>query len=445
MEQGSYIKRRKPERRGSRSRRGLFSLFLLAWACVSEAAPIRNVIICIGDGMGPGQVAAARCYAGTNLFFESFPYQSRITTFEANGYITDSAAAASAIATGRKVNGCVVSVALPGDASELETLLEHFKKLGKSTGLVTSSYLTDATPAAFGAHDASRYNSAQIAADYLNQTRPDVLMGGGITGLEAETVAAAGYAVVTDRVSLVELDSSLQPRVCGLFGWGFLPYEYDGLGALPSLSDMTVKALDVLGHDPDGFFLMVEGELIDIACHGNDLPRCIGETLAFDAAVNKIVQWAAGRDDTLVLVTADHETGGLAVTQDNGPGIYPEVLWATTGHTGTHVPLYGWGVNADLSGRVFDNTQVAGVARSRVPEPGESIGFERIAPEYTATRWAVASGSVYRVEHSATLSPSGWQPCGIVTAESSRVTFVHTNTTTSMQNFYRMIPVVTTP
>ncbi len=445
MEKGSTVTRHKPERHDSRSWFKVALSFLLGWACVSKAAQIRNVIVCVGDGMGPGQVAAARCYAGTNLFFEGFPYQSRMTTHNASWAVPDSAAAATAIATGLKVNSCVLSLALPGDASELETLLEHFKKSGKSTGLVTTSYLTDATPAAFGAHDESRYNFALIAADYLNQTRPDVLMGGGLTGLDAETAAAAGYAVVTDRASLVELDASLQPRVCGLFGWGYLPFEYDGLGALPSLSDMTVKALDVLRRDPDGFFLMVEGEMIDIASHGNDLPRCIGEMLAFDAAVKKIVEWAAGREDTLVLVMADHETGGLAVTQDNGPGVYPEVLWATTGHTGTPVPLYGWGVNAHLVARVFDNTQVAGVARSRVPEPAEGIGFERIAPEYTATRWAVMSGGVYRVEHSSALDPSAWQTCGIITAISSRVTFVHTNKTGTARGFYRMFPVGTSP
>ena len=417
------------------------AFFLLALADVSGAVPIRNVILCIGDGMGAGQVAAARCYAGANLFFESFPYQSWMTTSDAGGFITDSAAASTAIATGRKVYSGVISLALPGDAAELETLLEHFKKTGKCTGLVTTSYLTDATPASFGAHENSRFNAAQIASDYLCQTRPDVLLGGGYTGLDAATVAAAGYAVVTDRVSLAELDAAGSPRVCGLFGFGCLPFEYDGLGTLPSLSDMAGKALEVLAGSPDGFFLMVEGGLIDSACHGNDLPRCVGETMAFDAAVRKIVGWADGRDDTLVLVMADHETGGLAVAHDNAPGVLPEVLWTTTGHTGSPVALYGWGANAYLAGRVSDNAQVASVARSRVPQPGESIGFERIATDYTATLWATASGGVYRVEHSATLSPSAWQPCGTVTASSSRVTFVHSNAVHGSQGFYRMIPV----
>lgn len=406
----------------------------------AAAAPARNVILLIGDGMGEGQVAAARCYAGADLFFEGFPFQSRMATVDAAGGITDSAAAATAMATGRKVYAGVVSLAVPGDGGKLETLLEFFKKAGKSTGLVTTAYLTDATPACFGAHASNRYDSVQIASDYLSQTRPDVLMGGGASGLDAAAAEAAGYAVVTDRDSLAALDPALHPRVCGLFGWGYLPYEYDGLGALPSLSEMTVKALDVLGRDPDGFFLMAEGAMIDTACHGNDLARCVGETLGFEAAVRAARAWAEGRDDTLLLVAADHETGGLSVTGDNGPGTLPAVTWATAGHTESAVALYGWGLNAEWAGGVADNTQVCAVARRRVPEPGEAVGIARAAPDAVLTRWATASGGVYRVECAQRLAPQGWSACATVTATTSRLSFVHTNGEGAAQSFYRMVP-----
>lgn len=414
---------------------------VLGWASPGAAAPVRNVILFIGDGMGAGQVAAARCFAGTNLFFEGFPFQSRMTTADAGGGITDSAAAATAMATGRKVSGGVVSLAIPGDGGELETLLEFFKSAGKRTGLVTTSYLTDATPACFGAHAGSRYDSADIASDYLTQTCPDVLMGGGNAGLDAASVAAAGYAVVTDRDALAALDAGLNPRVCGLFGEGHLPFEYDGLGSLPSLSEMTLKALDVLARDPDGFFLMAEGGLVDIACHGNDLARGVGETLGFEAAVRAAVAWAEGRDDTLVLVAADHETGGLSVTADNGPGALPGVAWSTTGHTGAPVALYGWGINAHRVAGVSDNTQVCAVARSRAPEPGEAVGIERLAPDAVQTRWATASGGVYRVEYAERLQPQGWQACATLTAAVLRLSFVHTNGAGAAQGFYRMVPV----
>ena len=421
--------------------------FLLLWTSLSSAAvPIRNVIVCIGDGMGSGQVAAAHCYLGTNLIFEGFPHQRLIATLAAGDVITDSAAAATAIATGRKVNCDVISLALPGDASELETLLECFKAEGKQTGLVTSSYLTDATPAAFGAHAYSRSWLPLIASNYLHRTRPEVLLGGGSDGLDGAAAAAAGYTVVTDAASLAAVDVSGAVRVCGLFGTGHLPYAHDGLGNLPSLSAMTVKALDILDNHPAGFFLMVEGGAIDIACHESDLPRCVGEVLAFDAAVREIVSWADGRDDTLILVVGDHETGGLSVTADNGPGVLPDVSWsAGGGHTAAPVALYGWGANAERVQDATDNTQLSCIARSRVPEPGEGLALARVDSACTVTRWAVASGEVYRVEHRPSLLSSPWQTCGTVTAQSARVSFAHSNGVPQAQGFYRMIRVGTAP
>jgi len=419
-------------------------------ACLSAAAglaaPIRNVILCIGDGMGPAQVEAARCYAGTQLFFETFPYQSLITTFAAGGQLTDSAAAATAIATGYKVYEGVLSLALPGDGRELETLLEAFQSQGKSAGLVTTSYLTDATPAAFGAHETDRYNQTQIASDYLVQTRPDVLMGGGGGGeLTAAAAAAAGYQVVSDAAGLAAVDAARTARVCGLFGYWSMPYEYDGLGPFPRLTDMALKALEVLDNDPDGFFLMVEGGRIDHACHAHDLPRSVFETLAFDAVVRRLTEWAQGRGDTLILVVSDHETGGLSVLADNGAGTFPDVTWSTWGHTGTPVTLYGWGVNADLVTHVADNTGVCAVARSAALMPAVAVACERVASDRFNLTWAVSSGDVYRVEQSLALLPPDWRPSGVVTAVSTRVDVVDTNAAGRAQGYYRLISTQAAP
>ena len=351
------------------------ALFLLVLAATrpGAAAPIRNVVLCIGDGMGPEHVKAARCFAGTNLVFEAFPYQSRMTTAAAGGALTDSAAAATAMATGRKVNDGVLSLAIPGDSRELETLLEYFGKLGKSTGLVTTSYLTDATPAGFGAHESSRSNYAGIALDYFGQTRPNVLFGGGGNGMDNASAQSAGYRVATNAASLAALSGGADAHVAGLFGAGSLPYVYDGLGNLPQLSQMVEVALAVLDKDPDGFFLMVEGGRIDHASHANDLPRCVAETVAFDAAVRALVAWAQGRTDTLILVTADHETGGLTVLKDNGAGVLPDVAWGTGGHTFTQVPVYGLGVNAGLVTQTVDNVDIHAVALSDVPSPAVKV------------------------------------------------------------------------
>jgi alkaline phosphatase len=256
------------------------------------------------------------------------------------------------------VNNGVISVAIPGDGRELETVLERLRDQGKRTGLVTTAYVTHATPAGFGAHEPSRLSYSAIAGDYLNQTLPDVLLGGGSHGMTPEAAQAAGYTVVISRTAMQALNTETITRTSGQFGEDHLPYEYDGLGELPHLSEMTEVALEVLDTDPDGFFLMVEGARIDHAGHSNDLPRNILETVEFANAVAEALEWAQGRTDTLILVTADHETGGLTVLGNNGQGEWPDVSWSTTLHTGVEVPIYGWGVNAELITGTLDNTDL---------------------------------------------------------------------------------------
>ncbi|MCZ6676461.1 MAG: alkaline phosphatase [Candidatus Poribacteria bacterium] len=324
----------------------------------------KNVIICIGDGMGFEKVKAAGMYAygeaGT-LSFETFPYQAEITTHPSDSPMTDSAAAATAMATGFKVNNGVISTAIPGDGRKLHTLLESFSAHGKSTGLVSTTFITHATPAAFGAHQPLRGNLPEIAEDYLNQTRPHVLLGGGGNGMTPAAAEAAGYTVVTDRASMLGLDTPAVTRVSGQFGDTNLPYEFDGLGTLPHLSEMIATALRILANNPNGFFLMIEGGRIDHAGHSNDIQRNVCETIEFSNTVQIVLDWGMGRADTLILVTADHETGGLQVLENNGKGNFPEVSWSTGGHTTVNVPLYGWGVNAERISGVMDNTDLVGV------------------------------------------------------------------------------------
>lgn len=353
----------------------------------AKSAPLKNVIFLIGDGMGFEHVKAAGMYAngqeGT-LSFESFPYQDQLTTYPADMPITDSAAAATAIATGQKVNNGVISVALPGQGQELQTLLELFKDQGKVTGLLTTTFISHATPAAFGAHEPSRNNYSEIVDDYLTQTRPNLLFGGTNNSGQAMTQTRAenaGYSVVTDRASLQALDTGLYTDqsntfISGQFPGpsGHMPYEYTDAAeyaTLPHLAEMTTVALDILDNDPDGFFLMVEGGRIDHAAHSNNLEDDVFETIAFADAVQQVIDWAAGRTDTLIVVTADHETGGLTVLQNNLQGNFPTVSWSTTDHTAANVPLYTWGANAELIKPVTDNTELFALATA---VPGDVTG-----------------------------------------------------------------------
>ena len=345
----------------------------------------KNVIFCIGDGMGFEKVKAAGMYAhgepGT-LPFEAFPYQGEVTTHSADSSMTDSAAAATALATGFKVNNGVLSTALPGDGRELYTLLEFFRDQGKSTGLVSTTFLTHATPAAFGAHNLSRSNLKEIADNYLNYTRPNVLFGGGGNGMSTKAAEAANYTLVTDRHSLLTLDMKNLSHVSGQFGDTNLPYEYDGLGDLPHLSEMAAAALDVLAQNRAGFFLMIEGGRIDHAGHSNDIERNVCETIEFSNTLRVVMDWSRARNDTLVIVTADHETGGLQVLENNGAGNFPTVSWSTEGHTSTNVPVYGWGPNSERIYGVMDNTDLFNVVHNGVgrinPDEGTDVPIQEV-------------------------------------------------------------------
>lgn len=322
----------------------------------------KNVILFIGDGMGFEQVEAAGVYLGQPLCFESFPSAGQIMTYPADvTVITDSAAAGTALATGRKVINGVVSVAIPGDESELETLLESYKSNGKSTGMVTTTYMTHATPATFGAHEDSRNNEDEIAIDYFNQfPLINVLFGGGANGLDATMAEDAGYTVVTDYAGMADLNTESEVLVSGQFGNTNLPYEYDGMDDLPHLSEMTQTALAILDNNEYGFFLMVEGGKIDHASHDNDFERMIAEMIEFNNAVQVAIDWAGVREDTLILVAADHETGGLDYYYDDQT--QTEVIdWSSKSHTEADVPVYAWGggVNSGLVWGEMDNTFIS--------------------------------------------------------------------------------------
>lgn len=337
----------------------IFVGFLFLAGCASADMP-KNTILFIGDGMGFEQVNAAGMYLNGQpnvLGFEFFSYGGQVKTHSANSKVTDSAAAGTALATGVKVKNGVISLAIPGSGKKLPTMLEHFKSTGKKVGLVSTAHITHATPASFGAHNKSRNNYKDIAKDYLNNSKPDLLLGGA-KHVSKQQAEEAGYTVVTNRTELMNHDTKSGKFLWGQFGKNHMPYEAGGTGELPHLSEMTQTAIKALENNDKGFFLMVEGGRIDHAGHANNLKENIFETLEFAKAVQVAADWAAKRGDTLIVVTADHETGGMKVVKNNGKGKLPEVTWSSKGHTGANVPLFATGKNANRFRGVIDNTDI---------------------------------------------------------------------------------------
>jgi alkaline phosphatase len=380
----------------------IFSIVLLAVALMilltaSQALAARNVILMIGDGMGFQHVNAGSYYlngTANSLSFSPY-YKASVTTYclDSTAHpVTDSAAAGSALATGHKVNYTTISQSPTGE--EYPTILEIAKSMGKRTGLVTTDPITRATPAAFAAHDPSRYNLQPIGMDYLNSSQPNVLFGGGgylasegtfWSSAQTATAVSLGYTSVTTKSGMNALTSANE-KALGIFTTtGPFPYEYNGYSSTtPHLNEMTAKALEILNGDPDGFFLMVEGALIDYGAHANNIQQTTREVTEFNNTAQTVLNWMAGRTDTLLIVTADHETGGLTAT-NRGAGLYPTATWTSTDHTGANVPFYIAGTQSGLAdkyivGGVTDNTKVFSIMNEAfntpvVPEPTSLLGL----------------------------------------------------------------------
>ena len=411
------------------------SLWLAGLALASTVDRAANVILFIGDGMGTEHVKAARYYKGAPLCFEDFPHFALVDTDSLDG-LTDSAAGATAIATGTRVG-----MGTYGDRSDGQrpTVLEYFQSKGKRTGLVTTDYMTAATPAAFATHAFDRYDGEQIAEDYLVTIRPNVLLGGGGEMLDPGVALAAGFVVVTNATELAEIDPTVVTYLSGQFGEGQMEYELEGVGDQPHLGEMTAAALTVLERNASGFFLMVEGANIDHAAHDYDLARMVHEVLALDAAVQTALDWAGSRTDTLVVVTADHETCGLNVIADSGAGNLPDAEWNAEWHTQIPVGCWAWGPGSErvqgfmANTNVFHVLQKATLLRTFALEPLPE------EPREGPPRWAAASGDVFRVDYTDRLQPSDWQPLGIATAITDSVFVDDPNARSQTQRFYRAV------
>lgn len=296
----------------------------------TEKKPIKNIIFLIGDGMGTSYTSAYR-YMKDNpktkvmekTVFDPYLVGTQMTYPDDDKQnVTDSASAATAMSSGVKTYNAAIAV--DTNQKNVKTVLEQAKQIGKSTGLVATSEITHATPAAFGAHDISRKNMDAIANDYYDELingkhKVDVLLGGGKTNFVrkdrdlTKEFQKAGYSYVTDRASLL---ANKNKQVLGLFADGGLDKFIDRTSATPSLAEMTNSAIDRLKTNKKGFFLMVEGSQIDWAGHDNDIVGAMSEMEDFAKAFKAAIDFAKKDGQTLVVATADHSTGGLTLGKD---------------------------------------------------------------------------------------------------------------------------------
>lgn len=331
-----------------------------------EQRQIKNIILMIGDGMSITPITAARIKvlgADGKLHIERMPVTGFINTHSANRLITDSAASATALASGYKTNNGMIGV-IP-DGTEVYTILEAASDKGMSTGLVAMSTITHATPAAFASHVRSRNDQAAIAYDIIAH-RVNVILGGGKVFFLPqshpdsnrrddrnliEEAEKAGYEFVQTKS---EFDAAKGDFLLGLFHNDAMTTE----PTEPTLTEMTAKAIEILSRNVNGFFLMVEGSQIDWAEHDNDADETIRQMLHFDLAVKQAVDFAMENGETIIVVTADHETGGMTINGGRLSGENLSIEWTTGSHTGVPVSIFAYGPHAERFMGWHDNTDV---------------------------------------------------------------------------------------
>ena len=304
-------------------------IIILSFSVLSFAGQAKNIILMIGDGMGPAHVHVAWLYTtrqlGKNLVMTEVMDMGQTAYMindTADSTVTESAAAAVQMATGVKVLS--KSIGFGPDGKALKTILEMAREKGKATGLVTTSGITDATPAGFVAHVGHRSEEARIA-EQLVKSEVNILFGGRKEFFLPEAAKGKrkdgrnllneargnGYDVVETAEEMKKAEGK---KILGLFNPSNMLFEIDRNGSTePSLAEMTSKALDLLNKNENGFFLMVEAGRIDHAAHAFDIGAVISDTLAFDEAIRVAYGFQKANPDTLLIITADHETGGLVV------------------------------------------------------------------------------------------------------------------------------------
>ena len=343
---------------------------LLSIGTLLAQKPVKNIIYMIGDGMGLSSVSMMQLINNYEpTIFDQAENIALQKTYSADNRVTDSAASGTALATGVKTNNTMLGIR--PDLSHAESLLELAQRKGMATGVVVTTYLQHATPAAFYAHIDSRHKLAEISEQLL-RSNLDVAIGGGMAFFEErygnkeeaqKAITEAGFAYVSSMEELENADNNTRTLA-------IVSDKEVGADSGTYLAEATSKALTMLEaqskgkgkRSKQGFVLMVEGSLIDSMAHGNNAEAQQKEMESFMQAVEVAVEYARRHPDTLVVVTADHETGGLALISANADfnlaeqGV--EFKWSTGGHSGQMVPIYLYGAAAESINGIMENTEL---------------------------------------------------------------------------------------
>lgn len=339
---------------------------------LKEDVPVKNVVLMIGDGMGENIIKAAETVKGSKLVMSGLQNKTYVTTYsqsvtDGQAEFTDSAASATAISTGVKTYNKYIGV--DKDGNKLETICEYAKSFNMKTGLVDRHYVCHATPAGMAAHNDYRENYQQIMREMVNMNI-NVMFGGGEQFYKNSpkvktAVQDNNYKYVNSETELLNLTNA-DEKVLGMFA-------YDNMGAAdmtPTLTTMTSKALELLDND-NGFFLMVEGSNIDVYEAKQDMNSTIEQMKAFDQTVDYVLQWAEKNPGTLVIVTADHETGGVTLPDNPTPQDINNSCFTSGGeHTNTNVLLMAGGAQAAgiCKDELIDNTDIAKYMRKVIAD-----------------------------------------------------------------------------
>lgn len=316
----------------------------------------KNVILMIGDGMGVNTVAATKATKNVSLNLDKMPVYGRSDTRSFILDSTDSAAGGSALACGIRIWSGSVAIFpyhifnITGQKVPV-SLTELAKANGKSAGVVTTDKTSGATPSAFSAHALSRKLEKTISSQQLNSNL-DLIWGCESDSITKEKCEKNGFSFVQTATQMEALESGSR---------SFAQFDFDemkyctGEKDTPSIEQMTKKAIDLLDDNENGFFLMVEGACIDKFSHDNELDNATMNVVEFDKAVGYALDYAAKDGDTLVVVTADHETGGIKYN-----GVTDEYYYTSDGHTTADVPLYVSATDAGFTdGEAVENRQIS--------------------------------------------------------------------------------------